>query len=276
MKTQYNSSFTSGKYYVYRHIRVDTGMPFYIGIGTRQRGHSLKSIYSRAYATTRRGDYWYKITKKTDYQVEIIYECDTVTEVKNKEVEFIAIYGRKDNGGILCNMTDGGDGLNMSTSAVLKRKATIKKSGREDEYKDKLIQRLKTITPLANEAKKVKVYVYDLLGTFIREMSSVKECASFFGYSRCMVRESITAKRSSKKYIFSYSYVGEKLDTTLFNIIAHRPANGAAKTIVLDTKNGSENVFDTRKLAAHFMGMSNGRHMSRAIKRGKYKHYKVY
>ena len=40
-----------GKYYLYRHIRLDTKVPFYIGIGTKIKGGTFKRIYKRAFET---------------------------------------------------------------------------------------------------------------------------------------------------------------------------------------------------------------------------------
>lgn len=91
--------------YVYRHIRLDKNEPFYIGIGSDEK-------YYRANSKKGRSDFWNKIIQKTEYQVEIIL-CDiTYEEAKEKEKEFISLYGRKNlNKGSLCNLTDGGDGL---------------------------------------------------------------------------------------------------------------------------------------------------------------------
>ena len=88
---------------VYRHIRLDTNQPFYIGIGK-----SEKRAYNKIH---HRSSFWHNIVSKTEYEVEILFEDLTWKEACKKEKEFIALYGRKDNGtGILCNMTDGGDG----------------------------------------------------------------------------------------------------------------------------------------------------------------------
>lgn len=90
--------------YVYRHIRLDKNEPFYIGI-------SNSETYERAYTKSHRNNMWHKIIKKTDYRVDIVIDGLTYEEAKEKECEFIALYGRINiNTGILCNMTDGGDG----------------------------------------------------------------------------------------------------------------------------------------------------------------------
>lgn len=87
---------------VYRHIRLDTNQPFYIGIGTKTK---------RAYSKHKRTSYWTNIVNKSDYEVEILFDDLTWEDACKKEKEFIALYGRiDDNTGILVNLTDGGDG----------------------------------------------------------------------------------------------------------------------------------------------------------------------
>lgn len=101
----------SGKYYLYRHIRLDKNEPFYIGIGTKNNPDGRgKSIYERSYSKVR-NKIWKDITSKTDYEVEILLESDNYDFIEAKEIEFIAIYGRINNHtGILSNLTNGGLG----------------------------------------------------------------------------------------------------------------------------------------------------------------------
>jgi hypothetical protein len=90
--------------YIYRHIRLDKNEPFYIGIGT-------DSKYQRAYSKQSRNIFWNRVVSKTDYEVEILLDNLTKDEAKIKEIEFIALYGKKiDKTGILTNISDGGDG----------------------------------------------------------------------------------------------------------------------------------------------------------------------
>ncbi len=104
-------------YYVYRHIRLDKNEPFYIGIGTIRKRVKNKStcthnyVYERAYTKYGRSSLWKNIANKTKYKVEIIYESDNLYIIKEKEAEFIKLYGRRNlNEGTLTNLTDGGDG----------------------------------------------------------------------------------------------------------------------------------------------------------------------
>lgn len=103
-----------GNHYLYRHIRLDTGEPFYIGVGTKNnRAHnSISHEYSRAYSKSDRSDFWKNITNKSAYEVEILLESDDYEFVKQKEIEFVALYGRRNlRRGSLCNLTDGGEGM---------------------------------------------------------------------------------------------------------------------------------------------------------------------
>ena len=93
-----------GAWFLYRHIRLDTNIPFYIGIGkdkTRPGSKKYRNII------------WKGIVGKTDYSVEILFENLSKENAVKKEIEFIALYGRRDiETGCLSNMTSGGEGVN--------------------------------------------------------------------------------------------------------------------------------------------------------------------
>jgi hypothetical protein len=90
--------------YIYRHIRLDKNEPFYVGIGS-------DNDYKRAHNKHKRTAFWKNITNKTPYEVEILLDDLTWEQACEKEIEFIALYGRIDlNKGTLVNMTDGGEG----------------------------------------------------------------------------------------------------------------------------------------------------------------------
>ena len=90
--------------YLYRHIRLDNNEPFYIGIGSDKK-------YLRAYNKKGRSFSWKDVAYKFPYEVEIMLDDLTWEEACQKEIEFIALYGRKDlKKGTLVNLTDGGEG----------------------------------------------------------------------------------------------------------------------------------------------------------------------
>ena len=118
--------FSEGVYYLYRHIRLDKNEPFYVGIGTVSKTERLSTDYRyfrRAFSVSRRNTIWKRIVEKTDYEVEILLESDDYEFIKQKEIEFIALYGRKDLGkGSLANLTDGGENCGSIRTEEAKQK----------------------------------------------------------------------------------------------------------------------------------------------------------
>ena len=113
--------------YVYRHIRLDKNEPFYIGIGTDTK-------YQRAHSKHSRNMFWNRVVAKTDYEVEILFDNITKEEAKIKEIEFIALYGKKINKtGILTNISDGGDG-NSGGKHTEEAKRKIAESNKYKDY----------------------------------------------------------------------------------------------------------------------------------------------
>ena len=138
--------------YVYRHIRLDNNIPFYIGIGNDSR-------YTRANQRKNRSSHWNSIVNKTKYEVEILFEHDDYDFIKQKEIEFISLYGRSDlNQGSLCNKTNGGDGcLGLLHTEESKLKMSIPNKGKKisKEQRDKVskFHKGKTLT----EEHKLKI-----------------------------------------------------------------------------------------------------------------------
>lgn len=111
--------------YIYRHVRLDTNTPFYIGIGTNNNN------YKRSKVKSNRSLIWKRIISKSDYRIDILMEGLTWDEACEKEKEFIAIYGRRDlKTGVLVNKTDGGDGCDgILVSSETRKKISTKISG---------------------------------------------------------------------------------------------------------------------------------------------------
>lgn len=89
--------------YVYRHVRHDKNVPFYIGIGNDDN-------QLRATSKQGRNPHWDAIVNKSEYSVEILLDGITWEFACKKEIEFIALYKRVKDGGVLCNITLGGEG----------------------------------------------------------------------------------------------------------------------------------------------------------------------
>jgi hypothetical protein len=93
--------------YVYKHTRLDKNEIFYIGIGSDSDGK-----YTRSKSKDSRNNHWHNIVNCTEYRIEILFDELTWEEANEKEVELIALYGRRNLGlGTLVNLTNGGDGM---------------------------------------------------------------------------------------------------------------------------------------------------------------------
>jgi hypothetical protein len=86
------------KYYVYQHIRLDTGECFYIGKGTARRFASKKS----------RNAYWHNIVNLVGYKSEIL--ASNLSELEAFNFEKLMITLAKDLGQCVANITNGGEG----------------------------------------------------------------------------------------------------------------------------------------------------------------------
>ena len=139
-----------GKYFLYRHIRLDKNEVFYIGVGTKTNNpnkQNYNEIYRRAFLRAIRNPFWKNIVAKTKYKVEIICESNDYEEIENKEKEFIELYGRRElKNGTLVNMIDGGKGQKSvhlkKHSEETKKKMSLAAKGKKfsEEHKDKLRQ----------------------------------------------------------------------------------------------------------------------------------------
>lgn len=225
------------KHYLYRHIRLDKNEPFYIGIGTKQpRIHnSIKSEYRRAYETNRKESYiWNKIVSKTSYEIEILFESDDYEFIKQKEIEFISLYGRINNGtGILSNMTDGGDGFigyvpskekiakhkifmtgrKQSQEEIQKRIESRKGYLHSEETKLKISNSHKGKKPSKEHLEKLykgqilanskPINQYDLKGNFIRGWQSATIAAKEINLHPTSIRHCVQGKtKTSGGYIW--------------------------------------------------------------------------
>ena len=135
--------------YVYRHIRLDKNEPFYIGIGSDK-------AYERSRERYNRNGLWKIIANKSNIEIEILLDGLNYNDAKEKEKEFIALYGRKNNGtGILTNLTDGGEGtLGIVITEETRRKLSISRMGNKSRTGQKLSEETKLKMSLARKGVK--------------------------------------------------------------------------------------------------------------------------
>ena len=184
-----NFEVEDGEYYLYRHIRPDKNEVFYIGIGKKVNyKYSIKCYsndYKRAFTKGKRNKIWNDIVNKNNgvYQVEIVMESNNYAFIKKKEIEFIALYGQKNNGsGTLSNLTKGGEG-------------TV------GFYNSNLPKTAKT------------TFVYDAITKlYIKSCVSTQSAAREFNVKGSKVRSNVIGKtKKADGYIFTYFYQGEQL-----------------------------------------------------------------
>ena len=85
--TEQSKNQTEKLGYVYRHIRLDTNMPFYIGISTVN-----DDDYKRSKDVVHRSKEWKDVILTTEYRVDILLENIPVSTLGNKEKYFIKLY----------------------------------------------------------------------------------------------------------------------------------------------------------------------------------------
>lgn len=97
-------------YYVYRHIRLDSNTPFYVG----------KGIRNRAFDLDHRNSHHKRITKKHNCKIEILKYFISEDEAFDYERRLITLY--KSFGYCEANLTNGGDGLSGFKHSIKTKK----------------------------------------------------------------------------------------------------------------------------------------------------------
>lgn len=230
------------RHYLYRHIRLDKDEPFYIGIGTKtglkDSTRSNRTIYSRAYSKQRKNSIlWNNIIRKTNYTVEILFESNDYDFIKEKEIEFISLYGRINlKTGTLANLTEGGDGT-LGWIPSEENLDNLKKSKIGRDYSN----------------LGIKIYQYDLNGIFIKEWSTMSLASKSIGvhksYLSKLIKENLNGNFCKGFYWYNY-----KTEIILQKKYRYDNRNGL---IMLDPITLKEvRKFDTTKEAFAFFGKS--------------------
>jgi len=225
--------------YVYRHIRLDTNVPFYIGISNRNEHN-----FARAYCKTpqHRNKFWLNVINKTKYEVEILFENVSYEFAKQKEIEFINLYKRRSEGGTLTNLTYGGDGvLGLKNPKLSERNKnglwTGKKHSTESKIKISLGNKGKVFSQstkdLMSKSAKIRhigsgnpnyrgyIYLY-LSGKLIYRASGLLDAAKFIGHK---IEGNVHAYLSSRKmhqkgYVFTrFNWFSTDWEDKVFSIL---------------------------------------------------------
>lgn len=248
-----------GKYYLYRHIRLDTNEVFYVGIGTAYRNYGIgfKKRYNRAYRVDGRSEFWCKIVSKTAYNIEILFESDDRDFVEQKEKEFISLYGRRDTrAGTLVNLTDGGDGASGFTEGDRKgRTIKMEQSGKMAEVRDRARKMGLSLRGRKNSGTCKVCFIYDSeTGSFIRKYESATDCAKDLKIHKAQASKFCKGNFVYKKWIFSYRNLGDKINPNDFNRI-----EGIGNKVLQMCPDGIivHNVFNTAPDAARFLSVDH-------------------
>jgi hypothetical protein len=257
----------SGKYFLYRHIRLDTNQVFYVGIGTVQGKYNTRGKrYIRAHTRTMRNRAWKGVIKKTKYSIDILLETNDKDFLFRKETEFIRLYGRVDEGtGTLYNQTNGGEGaFGISRAVRALRLERMKKNGayqRNNEHLAKVRPKKGCEAPwIARQC-----FLYDFkTGLFLKSFKSAKACAEYVGMVPATVNAQCRKELCYKFWVFTYTDYGPSVDVATFKVKKY-----FGNEILKMTSDGKTTIeiFDSPKKASLSVGL-NPSAVSKAIKTG--------
>lgn len=211
----YNNMLQDNSYYVYAHSTSqseDIDNVFYIGKGKGDR----------AKRHNHRNNYWQnKVKKNGGFYIHYLYKNLTENEAQELEKLYISIMGKVADGGLLVNMTDGGEGISgHKLSEEAKRKISDSKKGKKiseelrerykiifageknPRYKATVNNETRSKISAANKGKLSYekhpkwagiIQQFDLYGRFINEYKTSSEAEKYTGISqssiRCVINE---------------------------------------------------------------------------------------
>lgn len=130
------------KFYTYAHYKADTNEIFYIGKGTGNRSN----------VKAKRSNHWKSIVDKHGLHIEILARFESESEALDHE-KFL-IFTFRSMGFILCNMTDGGDGIaSESWTPELRKRLSDSRIGKKlSEETKRRMSESATGRPMSKEA----------------------------------------------------------------------------------------------------------------------------
>lgn len=178
--------------YVYKHVRMDTLTPYYIGIGSDSKD------YKRSKEIKSRNAFWKRIHSKVETKIEIIVDNITWEEALVYEQFYIKLYGRRDKSeeGLLCNLTDGGEGVVGAIKKQSQIDATIlynKTRVLSEESRRKISESRKGQT---GHGKK-PVLQFDKQGNLIKEFDSLLS-TKLEGFNFKQIQSILHARKKSR------------------------------------------------------------------------------
>jgi hypothetical protein len=221
-------------YCVYFYLRKDK-TPYYVGMGRKQRPFA-KHAHRQG-----KGDF------KPDNidLILIVHENLSQEEAYELEIKYIAEYGRKCDGGILINLTEGGQGAKhneetrkklsliktgLKASEETKRKMSETRKGKtmpkgtgqkarqtriangtnkhSEETKKKLSDSLKGIFAGSKNPAAKAILAFDKNGNFIAEYETAREAAEALNIGQCWKHIPAVCKGERKHtcgYVFKYA-----------------------------------------------------------------------
>lgn len=221
-------------YCVYFYLREDK-TPYYVGMGRKQRP------FAKHAHRQDKGDF----KPKNHDLINIIHENLSQQEAYDLEIKYIKEFGRKCDGGILINLTEGGEGARhneetrkklsllktgLKASDETKRKMSEVRKGKKmplgsgqkgvltriangtnkhsDETKKKLSQSLKGIFAGSKNPAARAIQAFYKNGDFIAEYSTAREAAEKLNIGDCWKHIPAVCKGKRKHtcgYIFKYA-----------------------------------------------------------------------
>ena len=220
-------------YCVYFYLREDQS-PYYVGMGRKQRP------FAKHAHRQDKGDF----KPKNNDLIKVIHENLSQEDAYELEIFYIKKYGRKCDGGILINLTEGGEGAKHNEET--RRKLSLIKTGTKasDETKRKMSEAhlgrknspesiAKMLETKKNNGKYLvseetrkkmsangkknakygsnnpaarKVIVFDLKNNFIGQFDTAKEAADKLNISRSHIPSVCRGKRKHTfGYVFKYA-----------------------------------------------------------------------